>query len=93
MATTLRPGDRIPMSWDDFEASRTEVRSEYVDGHLVVSAGLTRYWIIDPAGPEIIDHAVAREVFVESARLRPGTEATLDLGPTVVTFDPADLRA
>ena len=39
MATeTMEPGDRIPMSWDEYEALGPSVRGEYIDGELVVSA-------------------------------------------------------
>ncbi len=31
----LRPGDRVPMSWEEYEALG-EVRAEYIDGELVV---------------------------------------------------------
>jgi Uma2 family endonuclease len=176
MATTMRPGDRVPMSWDEYEALGPGIRGEYVDGELVVSpsasgphqdislnlamivkraispptrireawawkpaadefvpdlivfdetaeqvrftgrphlvveilstdraaamfrkaaryaaAGLERYWIIDPDGPEVIVHVLDEGVLVESARRGPGTDATFDVGPCEVTFDPATL--
>ncbi len=46
------------------------------------AAGLERYWIIDPEGPEVIVHHLLDGVLVEQARHRPGS---------AVTFDPATL--
>lgn len=37
LPTDLREGDRIPMSWDEYEALG-EVHGEYIDGELVMAA-------------------------------------------------------
>jgi Uma2 family endonuclease len=55
------------------------------------AAGLERYWIIDPDGPEIIVYRLVDGSLAEQGRHGPGTEVTLDIGPTSVTFDPTNL--
>jgi Uma2 family endonuclease len=54
-------------------------------------AGLPRYWIIDPDGPDITVYHLTDGALVEVARHERGTEATLDLGVATLTLDPADL--
>jgi Uma2 family endonuclease len=55
------------------------------------AAGVERYWIIDPDGPEIIVHRLTDGVLVEQDRHGPGKVVTLDIGPTEVTVVPARL--
>lgn len=56
------------------------------------AAGLPRYWVIDPDGPEVIVYRLTEEgLLVETGRHEPGSTATFDLGVAAGTFDPADL--
>ena len=54
-------------------------------------AGLPRYWIIDPDGPEIVEYHLHEGVFVEQGRHTSVTR--LDVGPFSVEVDPATLTA
>ena len=55
------------------------------------AAGLERYWIVDPDGPDITVYQLVDGVFAERGVHGPGTKVTLDVGPAQVTFDPAKL--
>ena len=58
------------------------------------AAGLPRYWIIDPEGPEIVVYELnADAVYAEVGRYRGTDEVTLDVGPMTVTFVVAGLLA
>lgn len=55
------------------------------------AAGVERYWIIDPDGPNIIVYRLSDGVFAERGRYGPGVVVTLDVGMAEVTVDPARL--
>lgn len=55
-------------------------------------AGLVRYWVIDPDGPELIVYQLSGEgVYVETQRSSAADTGELDVGPVRVTIRPADL--
>ena len=55
-------------------------------------AGLARYWVIDPDGPELIVYQLSGNgVYVEMQRLAAADTGELDVGPVRVTIRPADL--
>lgn len=55
-------------------------------------AGLARYWVIDPDGPELIVYQLSDAgVYVETVRLGPAHTGELDVGPIRLTIRPVDL--
>ncbi len=55
-------------------------------------AGLPRYWIIDPEGPElVVFERTDAGALVETARYRGTEPADLDIGPVRMSLTPAEL--
>jgi Uma2 family endonuclease len=55
-------------------------------------AGLARYWVIDPDGPELIVYQLSADgVYVETQRLGAADSGEVDVGPVRVTILPSDL--
>jgi Uma2 family endonuclease len=55
------------------------------------AAGVERFWIVDPEGPQITVNALVDGVYAGQRLHRPGTTVTLDMGPARLALDPADL--
>ena len=90
MATeTMQPGDRIPMSWDEYDALGPSVRGEYIDGELVMSPLPTKdHQRIAHRLHTLIEHNLPAGVdVIGSWGWKPGAD---EFGPDVMVFDETD---
>ena len=86
MSTTTAAWERIPMSWDEYEALGDTVRGEYVDGELIVAPFPNlRHQTIARRLANAIESALPSGVSVaESWGWKPGDD---EFGPDVIVFD------
>lgn len=61
--------------------------------HKYASVGVTRYWVVDPNGPEIIDYVLVSgaAAYTEAGRYSGNDEIVLDIGVCSVTLVPGQL--
>lgn len=60
--------------------------------HKYAQAGLRRYWVIDPEGPELIVFQLGqRGGYEEIGRCGRDDTAEFDIGPAMITLRPGDL--
>jgi len=55
------------------------------------SVGLERLWMVDLEGPVITEYRLDGATYREVGRHGPGIVVDLDIGPTTITVDPANL--